>query len=149
MSEILSIVLTKLLKVGLLSDFCNLRLIKADKFPLHNISVLLFFEDVHWYSLGNTSQMNYSDECMKFWKFYRLFHVKALRFIVALSPPDRMSKKRLAGQFSPDKTDINFAVPTQKSVAKFESVDIDIPNETDPRLKAWQSIGCKKIKLMC
>ena len=46
MSEILSIVLTKLLKVGLLLDFCNsLRLIKAEKFPLHNISVLLFFED--------------------------------------------------------------------------------------------------------
>ena len=46
MSEILSIVLTKLLKVGQLLDFRNfLRLIKADKFPLHNISVLLFFED--------------------------------------------------------------------------------------------------------
>ena len=93
--------------------------------------------------------MNYSDECMKYWKFYRLFHVKALRFIVTLSPPDRLSKKRLAGQFSPDNTDINFAVPTQKSVAKFESVDIDIPNEIAPRLKAWQSISCKKIKLMC
>ena len=47
MSEILSIVLTKLLNVGLLLDFCNfLPLIKANKFPLHNISVLLFFEDV-------------------------------------------------------------------------------------------------------
>ena len=98
MSEILSIVLTELLKVGLLSDFCIfLRLIKEDKFPLHYISVILFFEDVHWYSLGNTSQMNYSDECMKFWKvFYRLFHVKALRFIVALSPPDRLSKRLAA-----------------------------------------------------
>ena len=53
------------------------------------------------------------------------------------------------GQFSPDKTDINFAVPTPKSVAKFESVDIDIPNEIAPGLKAWQSIGCQKIKLMC
>ena len=102
MSEILSIVPTELLKVGLLSDFCIfLRLIKEDKFPLHYISVILFFEDVHWYSLGNTSQMNYSDECMKFWKvFYRLFHVKALRFIVALSPPDRLSKKRLAADSS-------------------------------------------------
>ena len=53
------------------------------------------------------------------------------------------------GQFSPDKTDINFAVPTTKSVAKFESVDIDIPNEIAPGLKALQSIGCQKIKLMC
>ena len=90
------------LKVGLLSDFCNfLRLIKADKFPLHNISALLFFEDVHWFSLGNISQMNYSDECMKFWKvFYMLFHGKFLRFIVALSPPDRLSKKRLAADSS-------------------------------------------------
>ena len=102
MSEILSIVLTKLLKVGLLLDFCNfLRLTKADKFPLHNISVLLFFEDVHWYSLGNTSKMNYSDECMQFWKvFYRLFHGEALRFMAALSPPDILSKKRLAADSS-------------------------------------------------
>ena len=52
-------------------------------------------------------------------------------------------------QFSPDKTDINFAVPTQKSVSKFESVDIDIPNEIASGLKAGQSIGCQKIKLMC
>ena len=47
MSEILSIVLTKLLKVGLLLDFCTFsRLIQANKFPLHNTSVLFFFEDV-------------------------------------------------------------------------------------------------------
>ena len=32
------------------------------------------------------------------------------------------------GQFSPDKTDIYFAVPTQRSLAKCESVDIDILN---------------------
>ena len=53
------------------------------------------------------------------------------------------------GQFSPDKTDINFAVPTPKSVTKFESVDKDIPNEIAPGLKASQSIGCQKTKLMC
>ena len=53
------------------------------------------------------------------------------------------------GQFSPDKTDINFAVLTQKSVAKFENVDTDIPNKIVSGLKAWQSIGCQKIKLMC
>ena len=53
------------------------------------------------------------------------------------------------GQFSPVKTDINFAVPTQKSVAKFESVDKDIPNEIASGLKAWQSTGCQKKKLMC
>ena len=48
MSEVLSIVLTKLLKVGLLLDFCNFsRLLQANKFPLHNTSVLFFFEDVH------------------------------------------------------------------------------------------------------
>ena len=96
MSEILPIVLTKLLKIGLLLDFCNfLRLIKADKFPLHNISMLLFFEDVHWYSLGNTSQMTYPDECMKFWKvFYTLIHGKTLRFYGGIiSPSDRFHRK--------------------------------------------------------
>ena len=89
MSEILPIVLTKLQKVGLLLDFCNfLRLIKTDKFPLHNISMLLFFEVVHWYSLDSTSQMVYSDECMKFWKvFYKLFHGKALQRPSVMSGP--------------------------------------------------------------
>ena len=30
-------------------------------------------------------------------------------------------------------------------MAKFESVDTDIPNELASGLKAWQSIGCQKI----
>ena len=60
-----------------------------------------------------------------------------------------VKEEACGGQFSPDKTDMNFAVPTQKSVAKFESFDIDIPNEIAPGLKARQSIGCQKIKLMC
>ena len=40
-------------------------------------------------------------ECLKFWKvFYRLFHAKTLQFMVALSPSDRLSKKRLTADSS-------------------------------------------------
>ena len=53
------------------------------------------------------------------------------------------------GQFSPVKTDVNFCSSDPKNVAKFESVDKDIPNEIAPGFKAWQSIGCQKIKHMC
>ena len=51
--------------------------------------------------------MNYSDECMKLWKvFYRLFHGKALRFMVALSPSDRLCswvKSQAIDRLSKDK----------------------------------------------
>ena len=39
---------------------------------------------------------------------------------------------RSIANLGPDKTDIKFAVPTQKSAANFESADIDIPNEIAP-----------------
>ena len=60
--------------------------------------------------------MVYSDECMKFWKvFYNLFHGKALRFMAGIKSTGQIVKEEACrGQFSPDKTDINFAVPTKK-----------------------------------
>ena len=69
--------------------------------------------------------------------------------MVALRPPDRLSKKRLAADSSDLIKYINFAVPAQNNVAKFESVDIDTPKEIAPELKARKSIGCQKIKLLC
>ena len=77
------------------------------------------------------------------WKNFTVlwWHYKSIGQIV--------TEEARRGQFSPNKNDINFAVPTKESVAKFESVDIDIPNEIAPGLKARQLIGCQKIKLMC
>ena len=70
--------------------------------------------------------------------------------MVALSPPDRLSKKRLASDSSVlIKQICILQFRPQKSVAILESVDIDIPNEIASGLKALQSIGCQKIKPMC
>ena len=79
-------VLNKLQESGHIVEFCNfIRLVSEDKFPLRNISWLLFLDVVRWYSLQTTTQMTYSEESMKFWKvLYRLFHGKALRFMSGL-----------------------------------------------------------------
>ena len=79
-------VLNKLQESGHIVEFCNfIRLVSEDKFPLRNISWLLFLDVVRWYSLQTTTQITYSEESMKFWKvLYRLFHGKALRFMSGL-----------------------------------------------------------------
>jgi hypothetical protein len=42
------------------------RLISEEKLPLQNIALHLLFDVVRWYSVDNTSNMFYSDSCMKF-----------------------------------------------------------------------------------
>ena len=83
MIDLRPVVLKKLQSAGLFGDFCNLlRLISKDQFPLHNFSFLLLLDVVKRYSVPNTSNMFYSEECLKFWKVvYRLFHSKVLRFM--------------------------------------------------------------------
>jgi hypothetical protein len=73
--ERVPIVLKKLEKEGLKYNFCSfIRLICQDKFPLQNIALHLLLDVAKWYSIQNTSQMLYSEHCMKFWKvMYRLF----------------------------------------------------------------------------
>ena len=69
--------------------------------------------------------------------------------MVALSPPDRLSKKSLAADKSVLIKKYELCSSDPKKCGQFESVDIDITNEIAPGLKARQSIGCRKIKLMC
>ncbi|CAG2218815.1 unnamed protein product [Mytilus edulis] len=80
---ILPSVLNNLNKGGYKEDFCLLlKGIASGKFPIHNIAFRLLLDIAKWYSLDNTTQMQYSSESMKFWKVvYRLFHGKALRFL--------------------------------------------------------------------
>ena len=135
MLEVLPVVLNKLQHAGPLMDFCKfLRLVQKGVFPLHNISMLLFFEVVRWYDLDNTSQMEYSPECLKFWKvFYRMFHGKALRFMAGVKSTGQiLTDEPKRGEYKPELTAINFAVPSQSTVANFRSVGIDIPDEIPP-----------------
>ena len=128
-------VLNKLQESGHIVEFCNfIRLVSEDKFPLRNISWLLFLDVVRWYSLQTTTQMTYSEESMKFWKvLYRLFHGKALRFMSGLKSTGQVTGNETEkGCFDPQNTAINFAVPNQNSIIVFETVDVAIPKEIAP-----------------
>ena len=132
MLSILPSVLSKLRGAGFMIPFCMfLRMISTDKFPLHNIALLLFFDVVRWYSLENTSQMLYSPECMKFWKvMYIFFHGKTFRFMAGMKSSNQtLDMNFRKGHIDPNKTSINFAVPTQKYVTDFETSGTDIPKE--------------------
>ncbi|CAC5392110.1 unnamed protein product [Mytilus coruscus] len=89
-----------------------------------------------WYSLENTTKMFYSDQCMRFWKvLYRLFHGKALRFMQGVKSSGQiLNKSTSRGQFDPQDTNINFAVPDIKTVNNYESCTIDIPKQIQPGL---------------
>ena len=114
MVELIPTVMKKLQKEKLVVDFCQLlRLISEEKLPLQNIALHLLFDVVRWYSVDNTSNMFYSDSCMKFWKvMYRLFHGKVLRFMSGIKSTGQVIKDVSSkGSYDPQTTSINFAVP--------------------------------------
>jgi len=61
------------------------KLVKEKKFPLTNISYLLWCDVVKWFSRKDTRSMRYSDECLQFfWDGKRLFGGTFLRFMSGL-----------------------------------------------------------------
>ena len=72
--------------LALLQDllhFTNfIRLISEGTYPLDNIAFILFLETVRWYSMQTTTQMNYSEQSLDFWKVsYRLMGDRFLPFM--------------------------------------------------------------------
>lgn len=150
MIDILPSVLKKLRQAGISSDFCNLlRLIHLDKLPLTNISLLLFLDVVRWYSLENTTNMQYSIDCLKFWKvMYRLFHGKALRFMGGMkSSKEDVNESNTAncGGYDPAFSSINFAVPSQKRLSTFDGTAVELPNEIPPGIIS-ESLAMKPLE---
>ena len=71
-------------------------LVLARKFPLNNISLLLFLETVRFFNCESTTEMRYSDDTKRFWKSgYRLFHAKFLYFMMLEKCPNLMYLKRV------------------------------------------------------
>ena len=59
----------KLENAGCLNDFITfLHLVNKDKFPLDNISFLLFLDTARFLGLSNLSQMTYPHQTKHFWK---------------------------------------------------------------------------------
>lgn len=83
---------------------------------MDNIAYLLFLEVVKWYGSQNTVTMRYDETISRFWRVgYKLFHGKFLRFLGG--PKHRgalIAGETSEGNFSPQTSKINFAIPSQK-----------------------------------
>ena len=95
--------------------------VKSDTFPLRNTAFLLWTDVVKWFESPNTCAMRYSDDTKKFWKIgWRLFGGRFINFMsgfknesqVVLGDTDR-------GNYSPQSSDINFAVPSLSVLREF------------------------------
>ena len=115
----------------MLGGFVNfLKLLHEEKFPLNNIALLLFMDVVRWYSLENTSNMEYSEQGITFWRvMYRLFHGKALRFMGGFRAEQNEGSR---GGYNPTISSINFAVPSQRRVIATDALGINLPKELPP-----------------
>ena len=96
---------------GCLQDFMLLvtQLASGKLSPL-NIAFLLCLERARWQSLKSTTQMRFRDVTKKFWLVvYRLLKGKGIRFFGQV-----ISKTTTRGNYDPEKSDINFAVPDER-----------------------------------
>ena len=71
---------------------------------------------------------------MKFWKvLYRMFHGKALRFMSGIKSVGQVLRDSShIGNYDPQETNINFAVPNTQTIINYTSMDYDFPKEIPP-----------------
>ena len=71
---------------------------------------------------------------MKFWKvLYRMFHGKALRFMSGTKSMGQVLRDSShIGNYDPQETNINFAVPNSQTIINYTSMDYDFPKEIPP-----------------
>ena len=71
---------------------------------------------------------------MKFWKvLYCMFHGKALRFMSGTKSVGQvLCDSSHIGNYDPQETNINFAVPNSQTIINYTSMDYDFPKEIPP-----------------
>ena len=127
-----------LTEAGLIHDICRFfQLVTEDKFPLTNISLLLFLDTVNFFSCGNICAMRYRKETLLYWLFgYLCFHGKWLRFSRGLKFSGcAVNDPAQIGHFSPSQNSaINFAVPADSVLQKYLEHNIRMPRFGKPGL---------------
>ena len=117
-SVLLPTLITKLKSAGLWHEFQRslLEQIVDGKFPLDNLSLLLFLETAKWYSLEDKKTMNYRDTTVQVWKIgYRICHGTFLR-LMSGSGGDGI---------------VNFPVPTVQTLLDYQPFK-DLPVTLQP-----------------
>ena len=127
--DLFTSVCKKLESAGYLEDFMTfLNLIDSNKFPLNNISFLLFLDTVRFYGLSHSRQMTYPDQTKRFWKAGRnLFHDK---FIYFMGGPKHVGQP--TEHLTPDNAQINFAVPSVSVLNECSIDSLHIPKRLEP-----------------
>ena len=120
-------VLTELRKTGLenvILDF--FKLVCDGKFPINNISFLLWTEVVQRFKLENTSKMRYMDQTKTFWKLrMRHFGGKIVRYMTGFKNTfDIVFEAATKGQCNPKDSDINFAMPLEHIIRNFNPYNL-------------------------
>ena len=102
-------------------------LVSENKFPLTNIAYLLWSEVVKWFKCKSTTQMRYSDETKTFWKLgWRIFGKRFVNFMGGYkSHGDTVLKMADIGNYSPESSEINFAVPGVNQLRDFDPYGIE------------------------
>jgi hypothetical protein len=96
------------------------RLVHQHKFPLSNISFLLWAEVVKWFCCGNTCSMRYSEQTKIFWKLgWRLFGAKFVHFMSGYKNEGECLQG-LSTSPSPDSSVVNFVVPDLSVLRNFD-----------------------------
>ena len=132
-------------------------LVLARKFPLNNISLLLFLETVRFYNCESTTEMRYSDDTKRFCKSgYRLFHAKFLYFMGGPKHVGEMSKFDVPhkGKYKPEEGKINFAVPSVTNLEKFKVTEVELPGRMptgviEPVLDCLAERSCETAYMLC
>ena len=122
-------VISKLQACGHATDFRNLlTLVDQEKFPLDNLSFLLFLETVRFMSTNITSEMKYGKTIKRFWKTgYIFFHAKFLYF---MGGPRNIGQITAGvaqpGMLTFEKSKINFAVPSTNVISDFNISEVQV-----------------------
>ena len=129
--DLLTIVLNKLETAGCATDFLSfLECVADDKFPLDNISLLLFLDTVRFFNTSTTNQMRYRQQTKTFWNAgRRLFHNKFLYFMGGPKNIGQLENGKTV--LTPDKSSINFAVPDLKALSGNNEIGFQIPKRLD------------------
>ncbi|KAK3103474.1 hypothetical protein FSP39_019495 [Pinctada imbricata] len=96
------------------------QLVNEKKFPLQNTSLLLWCEVVKWFNCKTTTNMRYSRQTKTFWKLgWRLFGGKFIHFMSGFKNQGDIIQN-LATTFTPESSEINFAVPDENILRSFD-----------------------------
>lgn len=115
-------ILEKLAAEELLYDFMNLiKFLASGELSILNIVFLLLLDRVRWQNLQTTTQMRYHTITMKFWSaMYILCGGVGITFCSGLKNKTQvMTQKTEKGNYKPVDSNINFAVPDERHLRKY------------------------------